>query len=203
MENIREILTRLGIECDVEQVEKAVLENYRTVAEVEGIKSKSKTLEDDAKAKDDHIAALMADIDNLKAGTEEVDALKGQIDEYRKSEIEAKAKAEADAAKQQFEKSFDAALKDRKFSNDFTRRAVMDDVRKMRETDSVSGLEVLIEQATKDVPDVWHNPNRPTPQTVPGAMPGAVDGLNLEKIKAMSTKEINENWEAVAAVISQ
>ena len=190
MENIREIMTRLGIECDVEQVEKAVLENYRTVAEVEGIKSKSKTLEDDAKAKDDHIAALMADIDNLKAGTEEVDALKGQIEEYRKSEIEAKAKAEVESAKMQFEKSFDAALKDRKFSNDFTRRAVMDDVRKMRETDSVSGLEMLIEQATKDVPDVWFNPNKPNPQAVPAPTDNAakVELNNVREIMGLPTE---------------
>lgn len=190
MENIREIMTRLGIECDVEQVEKAVLENYRTVAEVEGIKSKSKKLEDDAKAKDDRIAALMADIDNLKAETEEVDALKGQIEEYRKSEIEAKAKADADAAKQQFEQSFDDALKDRKFSNDFTRRAVMEEVRKMRETDSVSGLEALIDQVTKDVPDVWFNPNKPNPQTVPAPTGNAakVELNNVREIMGLPTE---------------
>lgn len=180
MENIREIVARLGIECDAAQLEKEVLANYRTIAEVDGTKAKIDALNADIEARDAQIADLGKKVDELSASGAEIDALKAQVEQYRASEQEAKQKAEADAAKQQFEQSFNVALKDRKFSNDFTRRAVMDEVRKMRETDSVSGIEALIEQATKDVPDVWLNPNKPNPQTVPGAVTGKADAFGAD-----------------------
>lgn len=190
MENIREIVARLGIECDAAQLEKEVLANYRTIAEVDGTKAKIDALKADIEARDAQIADLGKKVDELSASGAEIDALKAQVEQYRASEQEAKAKAEADAAKQQFEQSFNDALKDRKFSNDFTRRAVMEEVRKMRETDSVSGLEALIDQVTKDVPDVWHNPNKPNPQTVPAPTDNAakVELNNVREIMGLPTE---------------
>ena len=193
MSKEEEILNEAGIQYTEEQLKqfkKGIFDNFRSLAEFDGKNAKIDALNADIEARDAQIADLGKKVDELSASGAEIDALKEQVEQYRASENEAKQKAEADAAKQQFEQSFTDALKDRKFSNDFTRRAVMDEVRKMRETDSVSGLEVLIEQATKDVPDVWFNPNKPNPQAVPAPTDNAakIELNNVREIMGLPTE---------------
>lgn len=192
MENIRDIVNKLGIECDADALEKAVLENYRTIAEVEGSKAKIEALEAKVSERDARIEELGAKVDELQAGTSEIDALKAKIEEYRESEAEAIKKAEAEAAEKSFAQAFDEALGGRKFANDFTRRAVMEEVKKMRGENSALGISDLIDRATKDVPDVFANPQKREANPLPTPNAGAAQPTSLRDAIAQRFAKTND-----------
>lgn len=160
--DIKEILSEYNLSADdVEAIVKAVYGNYRSIAEVQ--------------RKDERIAELTVQIDDLNKKVEEaaeagqqLDELQATIQQFEEKEAQREAIAKEEAARANFKQSFDAALKDRQFANDLMRETVFEKVYAMCKDNSAIGAENALESVTKDVAGVWLNP-----QTDPHKMPGA------------------------------
>lgn len=173
MKNITEILREQGFEMDDEKakaVEKAVLESYRTIEELNGKAAKL----DAANARISELEAQAGELgEQLKsldaekgANADTVTALQAKIAEFEQAEADRKAKQEADEREAKFREAFDAAVGDRKFANDLVREAVFQRSIKAREADPVKGYGDIIDELTKDQGGVWANP-----QTDPKNLP--------------------------------
>lgn len=160
MQNVRDILSAHIGELDEETakaIEADVLENYRTIAEVE---AKAKAIEK-GKARIAELEQAIAERDEkiaqIDGDGEELAKLKEQVAEFQQRETEraeAQAKAEREA---KFREAFDAAVGDRKFANDIVRDAVFQRSMAAREADPVKGYAEIIAELTKDKNGIWEN----------------------------------------------
>lgn len=165
MKNVIDILRELGFEMDEDKakaVEKAVLESYRTIEELNGKSAKldaANARVSELEAQAGELSKQLKALDSEKgASAEAIDALKAKVAEYEQAEADRKAKQEADEREAKFREAFDAAVGDRKFANDFVRDSIFQRSIKAREADPVKGYGDIIAELTKDVPGVWENP---------------------------------------------
>lgn len=156
MKDIKAILEDHASALDAEATAKILREvqdNYRTVAEVE--KKAQRISELEAMQ-----GELAKQVESLEGAGQEVQALKEQVGEYQAKEKERLAQAQKATERASFEKAFDAALDGREFANDLVRESVFSRAMELCGSDSAVGVREAIESATKDVPGVWHNPQK-------------------------------------------
>lgn len=134
-------------------VEKAVLENYRTVNETNAKAERVKQLEAEN-------AELTEKVESIEADSKELDELKETVAQFKEKEEQRKAEAEEAEKRETFKAAFDNALGERKFSNDLMRDTVFDKAYKLCGEDSAVGVSDAIESVTKDVDGVWSNPQQ-------------------------------------------
>lgn len=186
MKNVIDILREQGIEMDEDKaktVEKAVLESYRTIEELNGKTAKLEAANAriaELEAQTGELGEQLKALDAEKgANAETVSALQAKVAEYEQAEADRKAKQEADEREAKFREAFDAAVGDRRFANDLVREAVFQRSIKAREADPVKGYGDIIAEITKDVTGVWENPQA-DPKNLP--RPGE-DGGDTETKK--------------------
>lgn len=80
--------------------------------------------------------------------------------EYQEAETKRKAAEDEAARRASFEETFNAAIGDKKFSNDLMRETVFEKVYGMCGKTSGLGAKEAIETVTKDVDGVWLNPQK-------------------------------------------
>lgn len=163
VKDIRAILAEHDLdEATAKAIEKAVGENYRTIAEVQQKADRIKELEKTNGELSDQVKALEGDGEQLQQ-------LRDKVAEYEQAEADRKAKADEDAKRDSFQALFDAALDGREFANDLMRDTVFE--KAYQQCQSVgTGAREAIEAVTRDVDGVWRNP-----QQDPKRMPGAND----------------------------
>lgn len=132
-------------------IEKAVLENYRTIKETEAKAERVQQLEAEN-------AELTEKVKNLEGDSEQLGELKATVAQFEEKEAQRKAEAEEAQKRETFKASFDAALGERSFSNELIRDTVFDKAYKLCGDDSALGVSDAIERVTKDVAGVWENP---------------------------------------------
>ena len=207
MKNIKDIIGELGIELDeakLGDLEKAVLENYRTVAEVENKQSRISELEQQlATANEALEAAKNADVSNA----DEVQAMRGKIAAYEKADEERKAQTEEEKARQEFDEKFGKAVGDKKFVNDIVRGAVADKAYAIAKANPDMDVAAILGGIVGDAEGVWQNPQQ-TVKKMPAASGngGSAGGTqtiqNIEDLKGMSVEEIRAHMDDVNKVLS-
>lgn len=143
MKNIYEILKSYGIEIPEDKKEafdKEVLENYKTVKEVDTLRNKLETVEDDKKAieakyntdiaqRDTDLATLQEKLKNAGADATKLSNLQTDFDTLQQTYNTAKA----DYEKQLAEQAYDFAIKENssklKFSSNSAKKAFMSDLK--------------------------------------------------------------------------
>lgn len=207
MKNIKDIIGELGIELDeakLGDLEKAVLENYRTVAEVENKQSRIGELEQQlATANEALEAAKNADVSNA----DEVQAMRDKIAAYEKADEERKAQTEEEKARQEFEEKFGKAVGDKQFVNDIVRGAVADKAYAIAKANPDMDVAAILGGIVGDAEGVWQNPQQ-TVKKMPaasgngGSAAGTQTIQNIEDLKGMSVEEIRAHMDEVNKVLS-
>lgn len=207
MKNIKDIIGELGIELDeakLGDLEKAVLENYRTVAEVENKQSRISELEQQlATANEALEAAKNADVSNA----DEVQAMRDKIAAYEKADEERKAQTEEEKARQEFEEKFGKAVGEKQFVNDIVRGAVADKAYAIAKANPDMDVAAILGGIVGDAEGVWQNPQQ-TVKKMPaasgngGSAAGTQTIQNIEDLKGMSVEEIRAHMDEVNKVLS-
>ncbi len=207
MKNIKDIIGELGIELDeakLGDLEKAVLENYRTVAEVENKQSRISELEQQlATANEALEAAKNADVSNA----DEVQAMRDKIAAYEKADEERKAQTEEEKARQEFDEKFVKAVGDKQFVNDIVRGAVADKAYAIAKANHDMDVAAILGGIVGDAEGVWQNPQQ-TVKKMPaasgngGSAAGTQTIQNTEDLKGMSVEEIRAHMDEVNKVLS-
>lgn len=207
MKNIKDIIGELGIELDeakLGDLEKAVLENYRTVAEVENKQSRIAELEQQlATANEALEAAKNADVSNA----DEVQSMRDKIAAYEKADEERKAQTEEERARQEFEEKFDKAVGDKQFVNDIVRGAVADKAYAIAKANPDMDVAAILGGIVGDAEGVWQNPQQsvkkmPAASGNGGSAAGTQTIQNIEDLKGMSVEEIRAHMDEVNAVLA-
>lgn len=207
VKNIKDIIGELGIELDeakLGDLDKAVLENYRTVAEVENKQSRISELEQQlATANEALEAAKNADVSNA----DEVQAMRDKIADYEKADEERKAQTEEEKARQEFDEKFGKAVGDKKFVNDIVRGAVADKAYAIAKANPDMDVAAILGGIVGDAEGVWQNPQQ-TVKKMPaasgngGSAAGTQTIQNIEDLKGMSVEEIRAHMDEVNKVLS-
>lgn len=207
MKNIKDIIGELGIELDeakLGDLEKAVLENYRTVAEVDNKQSRIGELEQQlATANEALEAAKNADVSNA----DEVQAMRDKIAAYEKADEERKAQTEEEKARQEFEEKFGKAVGEKQFVNDIVRGAVADKAYAIAKANPDMDVAAILGGIVGDAEGVWQNPQQ-TVKKMPaasgngGSAAGTQTIQNIEDLKGMSVEEIRAHMDEVNKVLS-
>lgn len=207
MKNVKDIIGELGIELDeakLGDLEKAVLENYRTVAEVENKQSRISELEQQlATANETLEAAKNADVSNA----DEVQAMRDKIAAYEKADEERKAQTEEEKARQEFEEKFSKAVGDKQFVNDIVRGAVADKAYAIAKANPDMDVAAILGGIVGDAEGVWQNPQQtvkkmPAASGSGGSAAGTQTIQNIEDLKGMSVEEIRAHMDEVNKVLS-
>lgn len=207
MKNIKDIIGELGIELDeakLGDLEKAVLENYRTVAEVGNKQSRISELEQQlATANEALEAAKNADVSNA----DEVQAMRDKIAAYEKADEERKAQTEEEKARQEFDEKFVKTVGDKQFVNDIVRGAVADKAYAIAKANPDMDVAAILGGIVGDAEGVWQNPQQ-TVKKMPaasgngGSAAGTQAIQNIEDLKGMSVEEIRAHMDEVNKVLS-
>lgn len=207
MKNIKDIIGELGIELDeakLGDLEKAVLENYRTVAEVENKQSRISELEQQlATANEALEAAKNADVSNA----DEVQAMRDKIAAYEMADEERKAQTEEEKARQEFDEKFVKTVGDKQFVNDIVRGAVADKAYAIAKANPDMDVAAILGGIVGDAEGVWQNPQQ-TVKKMPaasgngGSAAGTQTIQNIEDLKGMSVEEIRAHMDEVNKVLS-
>lgn len=164
MKDIKAILKDNGIEDDqVEKIAKDVIENYRSIDEVNRKASRIKELETE-------IESLQEKVKNSETDSETIESLKNQVAEFEQREQDRQNKEKEEAARNSFRETFNAAVGDKKFANDLMRETVFEKAYSMCGETSGLGAKDALEKITQNLQGVWINP-----QHDPAKMPGAKD----------------------------
>ena len=207
MKNIKDITVELGIELDeakLGDLEKAVLENYRTVAEVENKQSRISELEGQlATANEALEAAKNADVTNA----DEVQKMREKIAAYEAADEARKAQTEEDKARQEFEEKFGKAVGEKQFVNDIVRGAVADKAYAIAKANPDMDVAAILGGIVGDAEGVWQNPQQ-TVKKMPaasgngGSAAGTQTIQNVEDLKGMSVDEIRAHMDEVNKVLA-
>lgn len=144
MKNIYEILKSIGIEFPEEkktEFEKAVAENYKTVKEVEGLKSKLERAEEerdsykekydtDIKQRDSDIKDLEKKLKDAGTDTDKLSTLQNDLTTLQTTYEQAKADYEKKIARQAYEFAVKEKVAELKFSSNSAKKAFIADAMK-------------------------------------------------------------------------
>lgn len=142
MKNIYEILKSFGIEVPEDKkadFDKAVLENYKTVKEVDGIRKNVEKVEserdmykakydEDIKQRDTDIASLQEKLKNAGADTEKLNTLQTDFTAIQEKYQAEKKDLENKLAKQAYEFAVKEKVSGLKFSSESAKKAFMSDI---------------------------------------------------------------------------
>jgi len=142
----------------------------------EYIKTETKKVEDDYKQQlEDNkttISDLKAQIEKAPK-SDELEGLKSKIAEYEEKENQRNAQIKAKEEDDILTKNITEAFGDKKFINDFTKNAIMDEIKSALKDNANIGKSAkdLFEEMTKGKDGIFANPNQVL------NMPGADDGI--------------------------
>lgn len=141
-----------GLELDKDTIDTIMAEHGKLITEA---KEKNTTLENKVKEYETKIGELSSKAETNTKVQEELDNLKKSIAE---NEAKAKAKAEDDA----LTKNITSAFGDKKFVNDYTKNAIVNDIKTALKDSNNAGKSAkdLFEELTKDKEGIFDNPNK-------------------------------------------
>lgn len=98
----------------------------------------------------------------LKENSKNAEELQKKLDEITKADEERKAQEKAKAADDILNKNISEAIGDKKFVNDFTKNAIINEIKAELKSEKNVGKSAkdLFEAFTKDKEDIFENPNK-------------------------------------------
>lgn len=140
-----------GLDLDKETIDTIMAEHGKLITEA---KEKTQDLENKVKDYETKIGELSSKAETNTKVQEELDNLKKSIAE---NEAKAKAKAEDEA----LTKNITSAFGDKKFVNDYTKNAIISDIKVALKDSNNAGKSAkdLFEELTKDKDGIFSNPN--------------------------------------------
>lgn len=192
MENIMQILTGLEIEVPEgkrDALNKAVAENYKTVAEVNAKAEKIAALE---KSLDEANAAIEAAKGADATNADEIAKMQERIKAYEDAEAARAAEAAEAEKRGAFDADFEKALDGRKFASELTRAAVADKVYGIAANNPDMQVSEIIKSVIGD-DDVFANPQQDVkkmPNTGIGSTGSNGVIQSLDQLHGMSVDEI-------------
>lgn len=141
-----------GLDLDKETIDTIMAEHGKLITEA---KEKTQELESKVKDYESKIGELSSKAEDNTKVQEELDNLKKSIAE---NEAKAKAKAEDDA----LTKNITSAFGDKKFVNEYTKNAIVNDIKIALKDSNNAGKSAkdLFEELTKDKEGIFDNPNK-------------------------------------------
>lgn len=130
MKEIMEILKDFGLEVPTEKQEdlkKAVLENYRTVAEIQKKETRITALEDEKKTLKEQLDSANETINSFE--DEDVEGLKTKVAEWKEKAEKAEREYKAEIEARDFASALEETLKDVKFTSEYAKKSVMDEIK--------------------------------------------------------------------------
>lgn len=141
-----------GLDLDKETIDTIMAEHGKLITEA---KEKTQELENKVKDYESKIGELSSKAETNTKVQEELDNLKKSIAE---NEAKAKAKAEDEI----LTKNITSAFGDKKFVNDYTKNAIVNDIKSALKDSNNAGKSAkdLFEELTKDKEGIFDNPNK-------------------------------------------
>lgn len=164
-----------GLDLDKEMIDTIMAEHGKLITEA---KEKTQGLENKVKDYESKIGELSSKAEDNTKVQEELDNLKKSIAE---NEAKAKAKAEDDA----LTKNITSAFGDKKFVNEYTKNAIVNDIKTALKDSNNAGKSAkdLFEELTKDKEGIFSNPN-------PGVSTPATGDVNTGLAKENHDREL-------------
>lgn len=205
VKNIRDILSEVGIEVDADklaEVERAVLANYRTKAEVDAKTAKVAELEQ-------QLADANAAIETAKgtdtANAAEVERMREQLTAYEQADAERKAKADEQAARSEFDGKLADAIGDKRFANAIVQSAVTDKAFAMSQANPAMSVNDVLAAVVGDSDGVWSNPQQDVKKMPSGAKASATGNQSIASmadLEGMTTEEIRKRMSEVDRMLA-
>lgn len=200
MENIRDILANAGVEVEADklaEIEKAVLANYRTRAEVDSKAAKVAELEQ-------QLAEANAAIETAKttdtANAAEVERMREQIAAYEQADAERRAESEQKSARDAFDSQLTDAIGDKRFANAIVQGAVTDKAFAMAQANPNMSVTDVLDAVVGDADGVWRNPQQDVKKMPSGGKAAATGNQSINSLadlEGMSADEIREHMAEV------
>lgn len=205
MRNIRDILGECGVELDADKladVERAVLANYRTKAEVDAKAAKLSELEQ-------QLADANAAIETAKAtdtaNAAEVEQMREQLAAYQQADSERKAKADEQAARSEFDSKLADAIGEKRFANAIVQGAVSDKAFAMSQANPNMSVNDVLSAVVGDSDGIWQNPQQDAKKMPSGggASASATQAIgSMADLEGMSTEEIRKRMAEVDKMLA-
>ena len=214
MKNINEILKSYGVEIPTDKKEafdKEVLENYKTVAEVEGIKNKLTKAEGerdtykskydtDIKQRDNDLKDLQKKLKDAGGDNDKLEKLQSDFDNLQTTYDTAKAEYEKQLAKQAYEFAIKEKVADIKFSSNSAKKAFIADAIKedMKLKDGeLQGFDSFVETYKKNDAEAFieeDTNNDPEPNEDKPHFSGKSTGTGSEQNESKNDKPSVTFW---------
>lgn len=188
MQNIYEILKAYGLEIPSDkkaEFDKAVLENYKTVAEVEKINNKLTKTEQELGTAKQSLSNITGELQTLKDSNANAEDWKKKYDELKlqqdKTEQD-RQKAKEDA---ELTEAITAVFGDKKFTSDYVRNGIIADMKTeiAKPENKGKGYSELFEMLTKDKEGIFQNPNPPANMSGMGSF--STDSMSEDTMRAV------------------
>lgn len=152
----REFLKNLGLE--EEAIEKIMTEYGKSISNE---KAKIDDLTSKLEANSTKISEYEAKVANLEKVSNDSAKVQEELDNLKKSIAENEAKAKAKAEDEALTKNITSAFGDKKFVNDYTKNAIISDIKVALKDSNNAGKSAkdLFEELTKDKDGIFSNPN--------------------------------------------
>ena len=212
MINIYEILKKFDISVPTEKKEefdKLMVENYKTISEVNNIQSKLEKAEgerdtyknkydEDIKQRDADIKDLQGKLKNAGTDAEKLKTLETDLATLQTNYDTAKADYEAKLSKQAYEFAVKQKVSELKFSSNSAKKAfiadVMNEELKMKDGE-LQGFDDFVESYKKTDADAFLKEDKPDPEPTPTVhFSGKSTGKDPEPQPNADKKEIPVIW---------
>lgn len=176
----REFLKSLGLE--EEMIDKIMAEHGKSIS-IE--KAKGDDLTSKLEASNTKIAEYETKIANLEKVSTDSTKVQEELDNLKKSIAENEAKAKAKAEDEILTKNITSAFGDKKFVNEYTKNAIVNDIKTALKDSNNAGKSAkdLFEELTKDKEGIFDNPNK-------GVSTPPTGDVNTELVKENHDREL-------------
>lgn len=176
----REFLKSLGLE--EEMIDKIMAEHGKSIS-IE--KAKGDDLTSKLEASNTKIAEYETKIANLEKISTDSTKVQEELDNLKKSIAENEAKAKAKAEDEILTKNITSAFGDKKFVNEYTKNAIVNDIKTALKDSNNAGKSAkdLFEELTKDKEGIFDNPNK-------GISTPPTGDVNTELVKENHDREL-------------
>lgn len=193
----REELEKLGL--SKEQIDQIMAINGQDIEKQKQATTAAETERDGLKTQ---LTEANATIDGFK--NQNIDQIKASVDEWKTKAEKAQVDGAAQIAQLKFDHALDGALTGAKAKNAVAVKALLkvSELKLSEDGQSIIGLDDQLKKV-KEANDYLFESEGENPQIVTGGKTNGTSTLTMDQIRKMSTAEINKNWDAVQATLSQ
>lgn len=195
MTDVSTILTKAGVELTEEQknnVNKEVLQNYKTINEFKKLQDKNDSLKKDLDVANDTIANTQKELEN---SSDETGTLKNSLLELEKYKETTEEKEnnrllneQQNELKNQVEKTLSSVIGENEFINEFTQKGIVEQIIQAHAKDNTKGLETYAKELTNNV-DGLFKPSNTLNMGKIGSTDNMINDSDIRAVMGLPIKE--------------